>query len=259
MSPEQLFHGKDIDHRGDLWSVAVVTYFALTGTRPFRGKTLGELAIQIKGASFQMPTELRNDLPADVDTWFARALHPDLAARFTTAKEMAQQLEAACGVSTMMTSTPSGVAHQLQTFPGTTLSSPAMQIPYRTKGRAPVVIGVVLAMTALTGVTWVVLVGGEAQPPSPSAPVASHEPGPAAGGRTRAPNPLRRRPRWRRLFRGASPRSSVSPDGSATSPIQPAPRIQPGPRIQPRPQAPRPPPPPPTARAKTGRSSEECR
>jgi len=33
MSPEQLFHGKQIDHRGDLWSVGVVAYYALTPLR----------------------------------------------------------------------------------------------------------------------------------------------------------------------------------------------------------------------------------
>lgn len=177
MSPEQLFHGQDVDHRGDLWSLAVVAYFALTGARPFGGKTLGELAVQIKGASYRKPTELRNDLPPDMDAWFARALHPDLSARFPTAKEFAQQLESACGVSTMMTSTPSGVASQLHTFPGTSLSSHELPIPTQRDRRVPMVIGVVALVALLAGGAGVLLMGrAPADKPSAAAPVGASAP-----------------------------------------------------------------------------------
>ncbi|MCA9625656.1 MAG: serine/threonine protein kinase, partial [Myxococcales bacterium] len=110
MSPEQLFHGKEVDHRGDLWSLAVVTYFALLGKRPFVGKTLGELCISIKHAQYVPPTALRPELPAEIDGWFARAFHDDIALRFQSAKELAQEFELASGISTVMQSTPSVVA-----------------------------------------------------------------------------------------------------------------------------------------------------
>lgn len=132
MSPQQLFHGHKVDYRSDLWSLAVVAYYALIGTRPFEGKTLGELCVSIKRGEFTRPSKLRNDLGPDIDAWFARALHQDPSARFATAKEMALELERAAGVPTIMESTPSLVASSpaVATYPGTSLpvdaSSPAL-------------------------------------------------------------------------------------------------------------------------------------
>ena len=130
MSPEQLFHGKDSEHHGDLWSVAVVAYFALVGERPFKGKTLGELCVSIKTGVFTMPSELRHDLSPDIDAFFARAFHADIEQRFQTAKEIAQEFERGCGIATQMSSTPSSVAVQaLHTFPGTAVSQATMSRP----------------------------------------------------------------------------------------------------------------------------------
>ena len=132
MSPEQLFEGKEVDHRGDLWSMAVVAYWALTGQRPFEGMTLGELCVAIKRGEFVLPSSMRNDLSVDIDLFFQRAFHRDLARRFSTAKEMAQAFENAAGVSTTMQSTPSGVA-QLMTYSGTYLSSRPLPAPRRAR------------------------------------------------------------------------------------------------------------------------------
>lgn len=231
MSPEQLFHGQDIDYRGDLWSVAVVAYFALTGTRAFAGKTLGELAVQIKGASFRMPTELRNDLPREIDAWFQRALHPELSARFSTAKELAQALEQVCGISTMMTSTPSGVQSQLQTFPGTALSSPSVPVPVKRDRRAPIAIGLFAALVVGGGAAGFVLIGGTTSPaaapraaspsPPPSEtsapsdppevsdpePVSTTEPSADVEASASAPSPVTPPPPPRQHFPGASPKT----------------------------------------------------
>ncbi|MBW2457642.1 MAG: serine/threonine protein kinase [Deltaproteobacteria bacterium] len=150
MSPEQLFHGKEIDHRGDLWSLAVVTYFSLTGNRPFEGATLGELCVAIKAGEYISPTECRSDLSPDVDAWFAKAFHRDLAARFTTAKEMAQSLEIALNLSTVMQSTPSVVASSphLATYSGTSLSS-FDDLERMPRSRLWQVVGVVVGMFGL--------------------------------------------------------------------------------------------------------------
>ena len=125
MSPEQLFHGKSVDHRGDLWSLAVVAYHALTGERPFDGVTLGELCVAIKRGEFTPPSKLRNDVSPQIDAWFMRAFAKDAEARFTSAKELAVALEAAVGVSSAMGSVPSMVASSpvLATFPGTAVST----------------------------------------------------------------------------------------------------------------------------------------
>lgn len=88
MSREQVLLGKD-DPRSDLWALAVVTYLALTGDIPFDGPTVVAICAAIEQGRFAPPSELRPELPPELDRWFARALHPDPTQRFPSAKEMA--------------------------------------------------------------------------------------------------------------------------------------------------------------------------
>jgi len=46
MSPEQL-NGKALDGRSDLFSLGVITYWLLTGVKPFDGDTLTEICVQV--------------------------------------------------------------------------------------------------------------------------------------------------------------------------------------------------------------------
>jgi len=186
MSPEQLFHGKEVDHRGDLWSLCVCAYFSLTGERPFEGKTLGELCVNINRGLFNMPSQMRNDLPPDIDAFFARAFHKDLGERFQTAKDLATALEMACGMqNSMMQSTPSAVAsspYNLQTFPGTSVSHPAAMRPRQPRALWPMLVGAALAV-CLSAVGMAIFFGGEAARQSAAAPGA----GSTAVGATAAP------------------------------------------------------------------------
>ena len=45
MSPEQVIGLKNTDFRTDLWSIGVVAFEAMTGTKAFDGKSIGELAV----------------------------------------------------------------------------------------------------------------------------------------------------------------------------------------------------------------------
>ncbi|HVY45595.1 MAG TPA: serine/threonine-protein kinase, partial [Minicystis sp.] len=47
MSPEQVRRSKTIDHRSDLWSLAVVAYRALTGRLPYPGDEVGDVIVRI--------------------------------------------------------------------------------------------------------------------------------------------------------------------------------------------------------------------
>jgi len=97
MSPEQILGSKDIDHRSDLWSVGVVAYEMLTGRKPFDAETMGGLAIRIHSEPLPLATTANPDLPIAVDAWFARACARDVKARYSSAKEMTEELAHALG------------------------------------------------------------------------------------------------------------------------------------------------------------------
>jgi serine/threonine protein kinase len=97
MSPEQILGSRDIDFRSDLWSVGVVVFEALTGTKPFDAETVGGLAIRIHSEPLPIPTSVAVELNAAVDAWFLRACARKVDERFASAKEMVEALAAALG------------------------------------------------------------------------------------------------------------------------------------------------------------------
>lgn len=95
MSPEQLLSARTVNFKSDLWSLAVVTYFALTGRVPFGGETIGSLSVSVHMGVFPAPSTLRPGLPPAVDAWFVRMLKKDPSERYDSAKEMADAFEQA--------------------------------------------------------------------------------------------------------------------------------------------------------------------
>lgn len=98
MSPEQVMSARHVDHRADLWALAVVTYQMLTGQRPFVGETLGAVHVQINAGKFEPPSSFRPDLPPALDAWFDRAFHRDIAQRFDSAREFSESFCEAMGL-----------------------------------------------------------------------------------------------------------------------------------------------------------------
>jgi serine/threonine-protein kinase len=98
MSPEQCRSAADIDHRSDLWAVAVVAYEALTGKMPFDGTSLPEVIASIATGAFRPATELLpKGAPPALDDWFRRAFARDLDARFQSARDLSQALRRVLG------------------------------------------------------------------------------------------------------------------------------------------------------------------
>lgn len=93
MSPEQAKGTRDVDHRSDLWALAVITMQCLTGKRPFESQGLGELLIQIATAPVPAVTELAPELPPGLQAWWERALARDPAQRFQSAGELVRGLQ----------------------------------------------------------------------------------------------------------------------------------------------------------------------
>ena len=88
MSPEQIRCGA-VDHRSDLWSLAVLVYRALTGEHPFPGQWLGMLMVRICTDPFAPPSMVMPGLPPAVDEFFERALAKDPTSDFGPAAEFA--------------------------------------------------------------------------------------------------------------------------------------------------------------------------
>lgn len=89
MSPEQVDGQSTIDHRSDLWSFGVIVYYALTARRPFSRAGRGAQFAQACMGYFQPASSLCPWLPRSVDAFLEKALAPERAARFQSAREMA--------------------------------------------------------------------------------------------------------------------------------------------------------------------------
>jgi serine/threonine-protein kinase len=99
MSPEQAQGVKAVDHRSDLWSLAVIVFQALTGKLPFESEALGDLLVKIIVQPIPVPTQVAPDVPAAFDRWWAKAASRDPAQRYQSAKEFSDGLSLVFGQS----------------------------------------------------------------------------------------------------------------------------------------------------------------
>jgi len=97
-SPEQLL-GEAVDQRSDLYSLAVVAYYALLGFPPFTGSNAAQ--ILAKQTTDQLPDlcDYRHDVGRDLEAVLRRAVRNDVAARFGSASEFFQALRQALRTS----------------------------------------------------------------------------------------------------------------------------------------------------------------
>jgi eukaryotic-like serine/threonine-protein kinase len=87
LSPEQA-RGAQVDQTSDLYSVGVVLYEMLTGQVPFTGDTPLEIAMKHLSEVPRPPSELRPEVPHDLDSVVLRALAKDPGERYQSADEM---------------------------------------------------------------------------------------------------------------------------------------------------------------------------
>jgi serine/threonine-protein kinase len=99
MSPEQARGTKEIDHRADLWSLAILAYRCLTGELPIKGETASEALLALLKQPMPLPSEVARHLPPAFDGWFATGTRRAPEERFGSATEMAEALTQALAVS----------------------------------------------------------------------------------------------------------------------------------------------------------------
>jgi len=91
MAPEQV-RGETVDSRTDLFALGVMLYELAAGRRPFEGGTPGVLSSAILRDTPASLTNLREDLPSDLDRIVSRCLEKDPRARVQTARDVANEL-----------------------------------------------------------------------------------------------------------------------------------------------------------------------
>jgi Protein kinase domain len=115
MSPEQVRGSSSIDHRTDLWALAVIACECLTGRCPFSGATIGDLTVQICTEKPPAPSSL-GPVPAGFDQWFFKATQKKPNKRFQSVEELAERLNTVLGPALL--AAPDGVrGGRLITFP----------------------------------------------------------------------------------------------------------------------------------------------
>lgn len=96
MSPEQV-HGREVTSRSDLFSLGVVTYFWLTGSKPFRSDSVSAIIQRILNDDPDPASSLNPELPAAIDAFFSRALAKAPENRFEDARAFYRAFSAALG------------------------------------------------------------------------------------------------------------------------------------------------------------------
>jgi serine/threonine protein kinase/formylglycine-generating enzyme required for sulfatase activity len=93
MSPEQARgEGHRVDGRSDIFSLAVVLYELLTGRRPFATEDRNELLDLIATTEARPPRQIDDTIPKETERICLKAMSKRAADRFTTARDMAEDL-----------------------------------------------------------------------------------------------------------------------------------------------------------------------
>lgn len=95
MAPEALL-GTSLDVRADVYGLGVVLFEALTGAYPHRGDRTEQLAHSKLNSDARKPSELRPEIPPELDFIVGTALARDPSARYATMAKMLHDLRI-CG------------------------------------------------------------------------------------------------------------------------------------------------------------------
>ncbi|MGZ3417886.1 MAG: protein kinase domain-containing protein [Polyangiales bacterium] len=98
MAPEQLLGSRELDHRADLWSVAVLSYELITGRRPCGEETAAAIALRVHTKGMPRASEGMEPLPPEateaIDAFFAKAWSTNPSGRHESATQFAEDLDA---------------------------------------------------------------------------------------------------------------------------------------------------------------------
>ena len=97
LSPEQAV-GESVDHRADLFLLAVILFEMLTGRAPFAERAASATVVRIAPEAPAAPSSLNPDVPLELDAILLRALANRLDDRYQSAASFAAELRSAAAI-----------------------------------------------------------------------------------------------------------------------------------------------------------------
>jgi serine/threonine protein kinase len=131
LSPEQA-QGQEAGPASDIYSLGVCAYQLLTGRLPYEYSSLTELALKQQNEGFEPIRHFRREVPSELDRAIQLCLSRDPEARYGSALELAEALEA--GVDGEVTQATRRLESQTVALAG---SEDATQAMARTQAIAP--------------------------------------------------------------------------------------------------------------------------
>lgn len=92
IAPEQILDGKAVDCRADIFGLGATLYYLLTGSAPIEGKSILERLNYRLNQPTPHVSQVRSDVPAELDAILARMLACDADERYATPAEVAAAL-----------------------------------------------------------------------------------------------------------------------------------------------------------------------
>lgn len=112
MAPEQM-RQLEIDRRADIWALGVVLWESLTLQRLFVRSSQADTVMSVMMDRVRPPSEVRPDLPKELDAIVLKAISRSPAQRYATAREMGRELMKFCRESGIMVS-PIEIEHFME-------------------------------------------------------------------------------------------------------------------------------------------------
>ncbi len=99
VSPEQLQDARNVDHRADVYSLAVVAYEALAGQVPFAGDGLTSTLMAIISKEAKPANEVNPEITPDIASVIAKAMRKKSPDRYNSVLEFEKEFERALSIS----------------------------------------------------------------------------------------------------------------------------------------------------------------
>ncbi len=179
MAPEQAEGSTAIDHRVDIYTTGVILYEALTGVRPFEGKTYSEIVVKIVSRPFLPPSELNPSIPPGVEAVVIKAMARDPNKRYSNAEEMRVALDDALSEKDLVDCDP--MVNTLEEWPNNPFSlgnsvessSSTLSITGKWRARWRTLVPIAVGLIAIPAFIWFSTYATEGSMSGPMSPSAS--------------------------------------------------------------------------------------